>query len=269
MCPGLPRSLQAGTVLVLCSTLLACIGATPLPRRTRTPEGTEVKDLDLTFIHPGQTTRGEVREKLRLIDTGYTGDHFFLGRWSTSSWGGWAVLVGMPPGGVGGGGGRVWKTGNLLVEFDDAGIVKRSEPFNDRKTIRMLAPVAENTPLLLTPPVELEVKYSNTVQTGTVPAKIVLSADRFDFEELGERKKKHKFSLPADEVLRVETPVIVADQDPAYTNQRLRCAHDLKKIGGPHSRDINLMLTLPQLVTLMTYVAQAGKPAASVEKTSF
>jgi hypothetical protein len=73
---GLLRSLQAGTTLVLCSTFLACIGATTLPKRTRTPEGTELKNVDLTFIHPGQTTRDEVREKLKLIDTGYQGDFF-------------------------------------------------------------------------------------------------------------------------------------------------------------------------------------------------
>src|SRR5208283_871469 len=74
------QQLQAGIALALCTTLLGCIGATPLHKHTRTPEGTEVKDIDLSFLHPGQTTRAEVREKLKLIDTGYQGDHFFLGR---------------------------------------------------------------------------------------------------------------------------------------------------------------------------------------------
>ncbi len=254
--PGLPRSLHTGAALVLCSTFLACIGATPLPKRTRTPEGTEVKSVDLTFIHPGQTTRDEVRQKLKIIDTGYEGDHFFLGRWSSSTWGGWMVAVGMPPGGFGGGG-RVWKSGNLLVEFDDAGVVKRSEPFDDRKSIRVLTPVAANTPLHLTPPLELDLKFWETVGVGIVSAKIVLSPGRLDFEELGDRKNKYKFSLPAKDVLRVETPITAANTDPTYSGYRLRCAHDLKKVGGPHSRDINLALTLPQIVTLMTYVSQA------------
>ena len=254
--PGLPRSLHTGAALVLCSTFLACIGATPLPKRTRTPEGTEVKSVDLTFIHPGQTTRDEVRQKLKIIDTGYEGDHFFLGRWSSSTWGGWMVAVGIPPGGFGGGG-RVWKSGNLLVEFDDAGVVKRSEPFDDRKSIRVLTPVAANTPLHLTPPLELDLKFWETVGVGIVSAKIVLSPGRLDFEELGDRKNKYKFSLPAKDVLRVETPITAANTDPTYSGYRLRCAHDLKKVGGPHSRDINLALTLPQTVTLMTYVSQA------------
>ena len=57
-----PLWLQAGIACVLCATLLGCIGATPLHKRTRTPEGTEVKDIDLSFLHPGQTTCAEVKE---------------------------------------------------------------------------------------------------------------------------------------------------------------------------------------------------------------
>jgi hypothetical protein len=137
-------------------TLLGCIGATPLHKHTRTPEGTEIKDIDLSFLHPGQTTRAEVKEKLKLIDTGYQGDHFFLGRWSSSTWAAWAVY---PDPRFPSTGGRVWKSGNLLVEFDDAGVVKGFEPFNDAKAPRYLAPVAADTPLQLASPLELPVKY--------------------------------------------------------------------------------------------------------------
>jgi|SRR5215467_571942 len=87
-----------------------------------------VKNVDVGFIHFGQTTRAEIKEKLKLIDTGYQGDRFFLGRWASSTWGGWIILAGMCCEAVGGGG-MVWKSGNLLVEFDDSGTVVRSEPF--------------------------------------------------------------------------------------------------------------------------------------------
>ena len=254
--------LQTGIVLALGATLFGCIGATPLPKRTRTPQGTEVKNLDLSFLHPGQTTRAEVKEKLKLIDTGYQGDHFFLGRWSSSSWGGWAVYPGLPPGGLGGGA-RAWKSGNLLVEFNDAGIVKRFALFDDTKALRQLAPVAAVTHLRLESPVELPVKFWETTAAHPVDAKILLSKATFDFEELGELKKKHKFSLPASEVLRVETPLSIRDPDPTYTSQRLRCARNLGKIGGPSGRDLNLEVTLPQLVTLMSYTAQGGRSPAS------
>jgi outer membrane protein assembly factor BamE (lipoprotein component of BamABCDE complex) len=252
--------LQAGIAFALCATLLGCIGATPLHKRTRTSEGTVVKDIDLSFLHPGQTTRAEVKEKLKLIDTGYQGDHFFLGRWSSSTWAAWIVYPDPRfPSAVG----RVWKSGNLLVEFDDAGVVKRFEPFNDAKALGYLAPVAADTPLQLASPLELPVKYYLIAGGQFVDAKIVLSKGAFDFEELGERKKKQKFSLPANEVLRVETPFIIRFPDPTYISQRLHCAKDLKKIGGPRGRDINLKVTMPQLVTLMSYVAEAAKSPAN------
>ena len=250
------QQLQAGITLALCATLLGCIGATPLHKRTRTPQGTEVKNIDLSFLTPGQTTRADVKEKLKLIDTGYQGDHYFLGRWSSSTSGTW--MFGLP----GAFAGRVWKSGNLLVEFDDAGVVKRFEPFDDAKALRHLAPVAADTPLQLASPLELQVKYYLLEGVQFVDAKIVLSKGRFDFEELGERKKKHKFSLPASDVLRVETPVIIHFPDPTYISQRLHCARNLEKIGGPGGRDINLEVTMPQLVTLMSYVAQAATSSA-------
>jgi hypothetical protein len=56
------KRLGTGAALLVCATLTGCIGATPLPKRTRTPEGTEVKNVDLTIIHPGQTTRAEVQK---------------------------------------------------------------------------------------------------------------------------------------------------------------------------------------------------------------
>jgi hypothetical protein len=232
-----------------------------LRKRTRTPEGTEVKSIDLSFLRTGQTRRAEVKDKLKLIDTGYQGEHFFLGRWSSSAWAAWAVYPGLPTSG-----GRLWKSGNLLVEFDDAGTVKRFEPFGDTKALRYLVPVAADTPLELESPLELQVKYWKIAGTRKVDAKIVLSKATFDFEELGEFKKKHKFSLPASEVLRVETPVTILDPDPTYTSQRLRCARNLKKIGGPPGKDLNLEITMPQLVTLMSYVAQAKKSTANALK---
>ncbi len=219
-----------------------------------------MKSVDLTFIHPGQTTRAEIQEKLKLIDSGYQGDHYFLGRWSSSTWGAWAVLVGYTGGMANGG--RVWKSGNLLVEFDEAGIVKKAEPFDDSHAIRELTPVAADTPLQLAAPLELPVKYWKIAGSQLVDGKVVLSAGTFDFEELGDRKKRHEFSLPARDVVRLETPYTIRVPDPTYMSQRLRCARDLKKIGGPHGKDLNLEVTLPQLVTLMSYVAQAAKSPA-------
>jgi hypothetical protein len=140
--------------------------------------------------------------------------------------------------------------------------VKRSEPFDDRKAVRVLTAVAENMPLQLTAPLELPVKYWKNYVTR-VPAKIVLSAGSLGFEELSDQKKKDKFSIPAKDVRKVEIPLTMAVPDPTYVGQRIHCARDLRKLGGPHGKDLNLEVTLPQMVMLMSYASQAGRAKAS------
>jgi len=255
---------QYAAVLLLCAVLLGCIGATPLPRRTRTASGTELKKVDISFIQPGLTTREEVREKLKVIETGLEGDHYFIGRWSSSTWGGWIILVGGTCCGSEIGGGRVWQTGNLLVEFDEQGIVGRVEPFDDGKALKMLAPVAEETPLKLDPPLEMAVNYWKNGST-VVPAKIVLSKEKLDFEELGTQKKKQVFSVPAKDLRKVAHSYVYSGTDATLLGDRIECAHDLKKRGGPHGKDINLQLTLPQLVTLMRYVSETGSSGTTAQ----
>jgi hypothetical protein len=133
-----------------------------------------------------------------------------------------------------GGAGRVWKSGNLLVEFDDTGVVKRSEPFDDAKALQELGPVAADTHLQLEPPLALNVRYSRTGTALVSDAKIVLSANRFDFEELGRKKKRQKFSVPAREFAKVDA--IASSSDATYMSQRLDFIHDLRKAGGPRGK---------------------------------
>ncbi len=205
------RQLGTLAIALLCATLVGCLGATPMPKRTRTPQGIEEKTVDLSFIQPGKTTRVEVNEKLKLIDTGYQNDRFFLGRWSSSSSGGWIFLVGY--GGGIGNAERFWKSGNLLVEFDDAGIVRKSETFPDSHLVRELAPVAAATPVSYKDLLELEVTYATAGYTQLNPAKIVLSASTFEFEELGTRKKRDKFTIPQE---------MCAASSPQFTEIRIR-----------------------------------------------
>jgi hypothetical protein len=79
--------------LSLAFCLVGCIGATRLPERTRGQRGPTQK-IDLSFLQSGETSRTEVAEKLNPIDTGIKSDRFFVGRWDTSKWGGWAFLAG-------------------------------------------------------------------------------------------------------------------------------------------------------------------------------
>src|SRR5258706_2492798 len=113
--------------LLLCLTLPGCMGVTRLPARVRTPQGSQ-KPLDLSFLQTGQTTRAEVIEKLKLIDTGFQSDHFFLGRWNSSEWGGLVFAVGL--GNSTGSAARFWHDVNLLVEFDEKATVKSYVSFS-------------------------------------------------------------------------------------------------------------------------------------------
>lgn len=110
------NKIVAALPLLLCLTLQGCIGATRLPARMRTPQGSQ-KPIDLSFLQSGQTTWAEAMEKLKLIDTGFQSDHFFLGRWNSSKWGGWVFAVGL--GNSTGKAARFWHDVNLLVEFDE------------------------------------------------------------------------------------------------------------------------------------------------------
>jgi len=246
--------IPAVSALLLCLFLGGCLGVTPLPKRTRTPQGVEEKTVDLDFIHPGTTTRAEVKDKLKLIDTGLQSERFFLGRWSSSGSGGWVFLVGYT-GGIANAA-RFWKSGNLLVEFDPAGLVTKYETFNDSHLATKLLVAVGEAPIAATDSVELPVTYWKA-SAQAIPAKITLSASSFEFEELGIAKKRHKFALPLKDFTGIGTAVI-ANPDPVNTRQVLHFAHDLKSIGGPRGKRLNLDVTLPELVTLMRHVSRVA-----------
>lgn len=248
------KHLPVVSAILLCLALEGCVGVTPLPKRTRTPQGIEEKTVDLDFIQPGKTTRADVKDKLKLLDTGLQSERFFLGRWSSSSSGGWVFLVGYT-GGIGNAS-RFWKSGNLLVEFDPAGLVTRYQTFNDSHLHASLLVVAGEAPIAATESVELPVTYWKA-NAQAIPAKITLSASSFEFEELGIAKKRHKFALPVKDFTGIGTAVI-ANPDPVNTRQVLHFAHDLKSIGGPGGKRLNLDVTLPELVTLMLHVSHAA-----------
>jgi hypothetical protein len=257
--PNLKRDWRASVASLLCLTLASCVGATPMPKRTRTPQGVEQKTIDLAFIQPGHTTRTEVAEKLKPIDTGYLSDRYFLGRWSSSSSGGWIFLIGM--GGGVGNAERFWKSGNLLVEFDDQGVVRNSKTFPDKQLVEELAPVVAAHPAPGPDPQELAVTYLKGEYRQAVPAKIVLSASSFEFEELGAAKKRQKFTLPARGTLRVGTSFGEQLPDPVYSGHTLHFAENLKPLGGPKGKDIHLQMSSPALVQLLSFIAYASKQA--------
>lgn|SRR5258708_131576 len=123
-----------------CITLLCASGCVIVPVRlstqTRDTAG-EPKKLDFTFLKSGSTTKEEVTKNLAAIDTRVNENDFFWGRWESSNWG-YEGFVALPPSGAGGK--REWTTNNLLVAFDQKGVVKSWAVVDDKKLDQQIDP---------------------------------------------------------------------------------------------------------------------------------
>jgi hypothetical protein len=108
-----------------------------MPTRQHGSGGQQIdsKTFDPSFVQPGTTTRDEVLAKLSSVNTGHNDPHFFWGRWATSKWGYWWIVVAPSPNGGGGTGGgdakRMWRVHNILITFDDHGIATSTQLMDD------------------------------------------------------------------------------------------------------------------------------------------
>lgn len=154
--------------------LTGCAGATRLPTRTNGPEGTTVQSdtVDLAFLQTGITRREEVLNKLNGIDTHYSNPRLFWGRWSQSRWGTWAVA----PGGAAGG--RIWHVHNLLLTFDEQGIMQTQAVIDDEKTLEreLRAEIAKAPPLDLSQSVSFAL--TREFNPYSPPRSMTLTKDR-------------------------------------------------------------------------------------------
>lgn len=133
-------AVRSASTCVLVAALLAftaCVGATRMPTLQHGSSGQQIdsKAFDPSFVQPGTTTRDEVLAKLSSVNTGYNDPHFFWGRWATSKWGYWWVVIAPSPSGGGGAAGgdanRIWHVHNMLITFDDHGIAQSTQLLDD------------------------------------------------------------------------------------------------------------------------------------------
>lgn len=125
--------------LLHCVFSTGCIVAPiPMTKRVEAPgEAGGRTAPDLSVLHPGQSTREDVLEKFSVIDTGYSGENLFFGRW-VSSGSGWVWMIAGDNTGEGGYW-RNWKVHNLVVTFDDNGTVKDFNEVDDKQVLKLLA----------------------------------------------------------------------------------------------------------------------------------
>ncbi len=253
----------AGLLLsLLCA---GCVGVTPLPKRTRTAQG-QVKNVDPSFIRVGHTSRAEVLEKLKPFDTGFQSNRFFLGRSSTSKWGAWIIVAGELQ--AAGAAGRLWHISNLLVEFDDKGVVKNFEVFPDKFLVPKLGPVAADEKALDgSQRKELSVRLAPAVVASRrgweVPAKIILYNGSLEFVKPGAvNGKPIDFTIDRAKIKSIRPDIPTAairrgtyfPSDVAYTTLAIRFTEKPKSAGGLRGKGITVGMTLPDLVVLINFM---------------
>jgi hypothetical protein len=93
------------------------------------------------FLESAAVQQKDVADKLASIDTGYRDPHLFWGRWADSKWGYWWLAMAVVPGAGGGSPAaagnakRIWHVKNLLVTFDDNGVMQKREVIDDDRIL--------------------------------------------------------------------------------------------------------------------------------------
>jgi len=237
-----------------------CIFVTPMRAPTHNTgasgEGANGK-LALGFIQAGKTGREEVIQKLGWTDTGLKDDRLFLGRWASSSWGVYSAMV-VAGGGADGAAGaatdawnRHWGTHNLLIEFDEKGLVKKYRVFPDSELVKELAAqVAEspNRSLNLSKPMEIRV-FLHGKKDRHVHGTFVLDNDSLEFRE-DESGGMHNFKI-APKQIRTLSLASVPGPYPAYMNGTIHFT-EKTAIGN----EVTMRVDGPNVMALVKYLAQ-------------
>lgn len=260
-----PLNIRLTWLALLLFVFVVCSGCLAIPMRapakTKTPEGTELKrTVGLEFLQTGKTTRQEVESALGWIATDVTtdlrDDRFFLGRWAESNWGvAWAA------GGyyaAAGGWNRYWKLHNLLIDFDECGVVRQITQIPNEDLFQALRERVRGDPgypLDLSAAIEIPVEYLRTGQT--FPGKLVLGRDSFAFARQQNPKKKKPKAQPFEfetardnirELLAVNRGDVESNQ-PKFWAVRIEFNHALA-VG----RWMDVKIDLPATLTLMRFV---------------
>jgi hypothetical protein len=220
-----------------------------MPDRVRGPAGSQIEkgELDMTFLESSSVHREDVTSKLAPIDTGYRDPHLFWGRWVDSKWGYWWVVVAAGPGSPAVGAGdakRIWHVKNLLVTFDDNGVMQKREVIDDEHIFWR----ALHTHVSLMPPLDLSQPEYLVLESPT-PQSILLHKDYF---EVTGKKGPVRIS---------PTTVVRLTHEPA-PNKRDRAGMTCHTLHFSEKTAIGRKLTIcgsaPKVVTLFEYLQEMG-----------
>jgi hypothetical protein len=237
-------------LLLFCLSLAGCIGATPMHRKTRGPQGFE-QNFTLDSVSVGQTSRAEIQSKLQPFDVGLNSPNFLIARWSVSKWGAWAFACGNTN--CAGTAGRIWKRHNLMVEFDEDGRVKTFQRFSDSNLVARLLRVAQvDERLDLSNPIQLHVTW-----VGHGPATITLSGGSFQFVDEGKTKKPYNFTIAATKIASVGTSS-VGPTDEMYVTGVIHFVEPPKVEHRRSGKKLSVQMTIPDLLKLLKFTRAVG-----------
>lgn len=243
--------LQPAFVVFLCSLLAACVAPIRVPTKTTGPRG----GIDLGFLQVGSTRREEVVQKLGWANSGVTEERIFLGRWASSSW---DVIGGVPPVV---GESRAWTVHNLLVQFDEHGVVQGYKVFSDADLVKELtAWIArgQSRSLDLTTPISISIEHRHAWGQGKddAPASFMLAKDGLTFSEPYYKEmlfgwRNHDFKLSLEKIssstLTLESGVRYSTKDLNYVYGTIHF-HEKTRAGSKLTArmDIQAMMALVQ-----------------------
>ena len=237
-----------------------CVGFVPMRAPTHTTGEWADGKLALGFIQAGKTGREEVTQKLSWTDTGLKDDNLFMGRWASSSWGVYSFVCIC---GFGGGAWfddwtRHWGTHNVLIAFDDNGLVKQYRVFPDSELVKRLAVWLAESPshsLDLSKPMEIRAPLHGP-KDKYFDGTLVLGSDSLEFRE-DESSGMHNFKIAPKQIRELALTSLAHthwSKDSLYPPYMNGTIHFTEKT--PAGSEVTIRVDVPTVMVLVKYLSQ-------------
>lgn len=253
-------------------TALSCDGCGAFVTPMRAPthnygaagEGPNGK-LSLSFIQVGKTNREEVIQKLGWTNTGLKDDRLFLGRWASSSWGVYS-MAGMGTE-VAEDWNRHWGAHNMLIEFDEKGLVRKYRIVPDSELIKALDAIVAQSPgrpLDLSKPMEISVALRGQ-KDEYYEGSLVLGKDSFGFRQ-GDTAGIHNFEISRNQIQKLSLTSLphthwshTGLREGPYARYISAVIHFTDK---SKANSVTMRVDLPVVMLLIEYLAEASHARA-------
>lgn len=235
----------------------ACIVPVRVNNKTRDASGGTPQQLDIGFLRAGSTTREDVARNLAGISVGGN-RNFFWGRWEHSKW----AVFGF--GLSGGGGGRAWSVSNLVIQFDQTGLVKSWEIVGDKDLDSKLDQADSGATDLLDLSFPVQAIARVCCWVGSPESTLVLRSDVFQYA-YPRNEDACEFDIPRTNVQSFRLrPAFGNDYWPsllatAYFVKPVlcQCVHD-RHIRSFKQKHLEMILDPKTFLLFRSYIRQAG-----------